>query len=143
MNLLGFAAYTVSTAAFLFSSTVKEQYARRHPDSPESTVRFNDFAFGAHALVMCGVTYSQFFPEVWGYHVSRSQKASRVVWGIVVCSLLAIMSSVVLVSMSPGNAPGTIPKYWEWLDVVSQPIPVLRRLGVKYLLTTIISRSTH
>ncbi|KAJ4374219.1 hypothetical protein N0V83_002960 [Neocucurbitaria cava] len=51
LNVLGFICYTVNTAAFLYSPTIREQYADRHPDSPETTVRFNDFLFAAHGAV--------------------------------------------------------------------------------------------
>lgn len=45
INVLGFTCYTISSVLFLFSPTVRGQYARRHPLSPEPTVRWNDLAF--------------------------------------------------------------------------------------------------
>jgi cystinosin len=114
LNLLGFTTYTISTAAFLWSPTVKAQYASRHPETPETTVRFNDFAFAAHAFVLCVVIYSQFFPSIWGLDVGRRQKASRFVLGIVFGSVIAVFFSVVLVLIS--NAKGV--DDWEWIDVV-------------------------
>lgn len=45
VNVLGFYCYCVSAALFLFSATVRGQYARRHPLSPEPTMRWNDFVF--------------------------------------------------------------------------------------------------
>jgi cystinosin len=114
MNLLGFTTYTISTAAFLWSPTVRAQYASRHPESPESTVRFNDWAFAAHAFVLCAITYSQFFPRIWGLDVGRRQKASRFVLGIVFGSIIAVFLSIILVLRS--NARGV--DDWEWIDVV-------------------------
>ena len=111
--MLGFACYTLSTSAFLWSPTVRSEYGIRHPESPEPTVRFNDWAFAAHALVLCAITYSQFFPSIWGFKVSRRQKASGVVLGIVVGSLVAVSLSIVLVYVSTSNNNG-----WQWIDVV-------------------------
>lgn len=45
VNVLGFTCYTISSVLFLFSPTVRGEYARRHPLSPEPTVRWNDLAF--------------------------------------------------------------------------------------------------
>src|ERR1700709_1477085 len=64
MNVLGFTVYTISTASFLWSPTIRSQYAERHPASPTPTVRFNDFAFAAHSAVLCLLIYIQFFPSI-------------------------------------------------------------------------------
>lgn len=45
INVLGFACYTVSAVLFLFSPVVRDEYAARHPNAPEPTVRWNDLAF--------------------------------------------------------------------------------------------------
>jgi cystinosin len=45
LNVLGFTCYTVSSILFLFSPAVRDEYAQRHPNSPEPTVRWNDLAF--------------------------------------------------------------------------------------------------
>jgi cystinosin len=63
--------------------------------------------------VLCAITYSQFFPSIWGFKVSRRQKASGVVVGIVVGSLMAVSLSIVLVYVSASNSNG-----WQWIDVV-------------------------
>ncbi|KNG45855.1 37s ribosomal protein rsm22 [Stemphylium lycopersici] len=52
LNVLGFFCYTISTASFLYSPTIKLQYAARHPEAPTTTVRFNDFLFAAHGAVL-------------------------------------------------------------------------------------------
>lgn len=44
LNVLGFACYTISSLAFLFSTTVREEYANRHHGA-EPTVKWNDLAF--------------------------------------------------------------------------------------------------
>jgi cystinosin len=112
LNVFGFAAYTVSTAAFLWSPTVREQYAQRHPVSPEPTVRFNDFVFAIHAAIVSVVVYSQFFPRIWGFSVGTWQKSSRVVIMIVICSTVAVAVGVVRVLVQ--NESST----WQWIDVV-------------------------
>jgi cystinosin len=115
-NVLGFVSYTVSNAAFLFSSTIQRQYAYRHPISPESTVRFNDLAFAAHGALLCVITYSQFFPAIWGFKVGAMQHASRVVLGIFWGSILAVVAVIVVVA-SQGKDGGYDPSGWAWIDV--------------------------
>jgi uncharacterized protein with PQ loop repeat len=56
LNVFGFSCYTLSTFLFLYSDTIRSQYAARHPASPEPTVRFNDLAFGSIGLGMSIVT---------------------------------------------------------------------------------------
>ncbi|RMZ77419.1 hypothetical protein DV738_g4381, partial [Chaetothyriales sp. CBS 135597] len=109
LNLLGFACYAASTAAFLYSPTIREQYAQLHPWSPEPTVRFNDLVFGAHAVVLCIVAYSQFFPSLWRLKRSTVDRITPPVMGIVVGSLCAIAVTIVLVVASDS---------WQWLDVI-------------------------
>lgn len=53
INVFGFACYTVSCLLFLFSPLVREEYARRHPNAPEPTVRGNDLAFAVGAPGCC------------------------------------------------------------------------------------------
>lgn len=50
VNVLGFTCYTISSVLFLYSPTVRGEYARRHPLSPEPTVRLNDLAFAVSVL---------------------------------------------------------------------------------------------
>lgn len=115
--MVGFVAYTTSTAFFLYSRTIREQYALRHPASPEPTVRFNDLAFGAHAVVLVVITYSQFYTRLWGLEVPRLQKASRPVVGIVVGSIFSVLAVAVFVAVKSGlrNQHGL---EWAWIDVI-------------------------
>jgi len=118
LNVLGFIAYTISTAAFLYSPTIQSQYAVRHPESPETTVRFNDFLFAAHGAVLCVIIYSQFFPRIWGFKVGARQKASQAILGIFWGCLLGILVVTVLVILKGQNG-GYDASGWAWLDVVS------------------------
>ncbi|KAI4956201.1 hypothetical protein J4E91_000412 [Alternaria rosae] len=117
LNVLGFTCYTISTACFLYSPTIKSQYAARHPDAPKTTVRFNDFLFAAHGAVMCVIIYSQFFERIWGFEIGKRQKVSRVILGVWWGCVLAIGVVVVLVKLNGGerayDAEG-----WAWIDVI-------------------------
>ena len=42
-------------------------------------------------MVLVVLTYSQFYSTLWGFEVSRSQRASRPVLGIVVGSVIAVL----------------------------------------------------
>jgi cystinosin len=62
---------------------------------------------------MCIITYSQFFPRLWGLSVPR-QRPSRLAFTVIVVSILAIIFSVAAVLVQSQNGTST----WEWLDVV-------------------------
>ena len=114
-NVLGFVCYMIYTLAFLYSPEIREQYAARHPISPEPSVRFNDLAFAVHAVILSTVVYTQFFPSIWGFKVSRHQKASRVVVGVFWGSLVSVLV-ILLLAICRG---GRNPLDWAWIDVVS------------------------
>lgn len=118
LNVLGFCMYTVSTASFLYSPTIRAQYAHRHPETPETTVRFNDFLFAAHGAVMCIVCYSQFFPWIWGFQVGKTQRASKAVLGIFWGCVVAIIWTILMVRWR-GRDGGYDADAWAWIDVVS------------------------
>ena len=118
LNLLGFLAYTTSCTAFLYSPTIRSQYAYRHPLSPEPTVRFNDLAFAVHALFMCLITYSQFFPKLWDFESKRRQRSSRAVLGILWGCIIGVALVVSVVRFS-GIDGGDDPSSWAWIDTVS------------------------
>ncbi|OJJ47889.1 hypothetical protein ASPZODRAFT_131484 [Penicilliopsis zonata CBS 506.65] len=117
LNVLGFVAYTVYTTAFLWSPVVREQYAARHPQAAEPTVRFNDFAFAFHAMIMCVIIYSQFWPQIWGFKVFRFQTASKPILALFWGSLLAVAIVVgIVLQRSPDG--GYDPSSWAWIDVM-------------------------
>ncbi|KAK8212365.1 L-cystine transporter [Phyllosticta capitalensis] len=128
LNVLGFAAYTMSTGAMLFSPTIRAQYAYRYPSAPESTVRVNDFVFALHAVIVCIVIYSQFY--IWGFEVGRDQKISRTSLGIFWGNVLGVAVVVVLVLVR-GRDGGNDPSCWAWIDVIYA-------LGYVKLLITIV-----
>ncbi|KEF54980.1 uncharacterized protein A1O9_08632 [Exophiala aquamarina CBS 119918] len=117
LNVLGFVCYSVSTCFFLYSPTIREQYAARHPLAPEPTVRFNDAAFGIHAVLMVLLTYSQFFSSLWGFKGSGRARTSRPVLGIFWGSLFAVAAVAGFVYRQSG-AYGQSPRDWAWIDVL-------------------------
>ena len=116
-NVLGFICYTLSTGAFLYSSTIRSQYAYRHPAAPEPTVRLNDFFFAVHSLVLSIIVYSQFWTRIWGFKVGSRQKASGVVLGIFWGSLVGIIA-VIWIVRTTSHDGGYDPAGWAWIDVV-------------------------
>jgi cystinosin len=97
---------------------IHRQYAARHPRSEESTVRFNDFIFAVHAVILSTLTYTQFWPNIWGFKVSRFQRVSKPVAGLFWGSIAAV---VILIFIVLGQSPdgGYDPLTWAWIDVVS------------------------
>ncbi|CAA9965705.1 hypothetical protein CFE70_008580 [Pyrenophora teres f. teres 0-1] len=130
LNVLGFVCYTISTASFLYSPMIKSQYAYRHLNAPETTVRFNDFLFAAHGAVMCVIIYSQFYERVWGFEVGKSQRTSRPVLVIWWACVFAIVFVVLLV-LRDGSADDFDVYSWAWIDVVYT-------LGYVKLLTVLV-----
>lgn len=81
-------------------------------------MRFNDFAFAIHAVVLSAIVYSQFWPFIWGFKVSRFQRVSKPVAGLFWGSILAVaVVSWIVLAKSPNN--GYDPFTWAWIDVVS------------------------
>ena len=117
LNVLGFVCYAISTCSFFYSPTIRQQYAARHPASPESTVRLNDVAFGVHAVMMVVLTYSQFFSWLWGFQVSSRQRATRPVLGVLWGSIVSIVSVIAMVVFRSGWMDQN-PLDWAWIDVV-------------------------
>ncbi|KAL0638229.1 hypothetical protein Q9L58_002683 [Maublancomyces gigas] len=111
VNVLGFTCYTISSALFLFSSTVRAQYARRHPLSPEPTVRWNDLAFAGHATLISIVTLSQFW--FWRYKRDASQRLSSTMVAIIAACIAAVAIAILRV-----RVPAATGWQWEWIDVV-------------------------
>ncbi|KAF2823355.1 hypothetical protein CC86DRAFT_66390 [Ophiobolus disseminans] len=117
LNVLGFWCYAISTACFLYSPTIRSQYAYRHPGAPDTTVRFNDFLFAAHGAAMTVIIYSQFFPRIWGFKVGRTQRVSRAVLGIW-WGLVTGVIAVALLALLSGNDKGHAAEDWAWIDVI-------------------------
>ena len=92
---------------------MQEQYQERH-DGDENTVRANDVAFAAHALMMSMVTLSQFWHRLWGFE-KRTWRVGRGIWAIVGSCCLGVLWTVGMVYLA-GD------KGWQWLDVVSVPM---------------------
>jgi cystinosin len=120
INVLGFIGYFISTAAFLYSPRIREEYAlRNHGLTP--TVQFNDFAFAAHAIVLSLICLSQFLPGLWKFEKRRGpgSKPSRFIIGVFVGSILGVAVVVFIVAVRNDPDPAT---GWAWIDVVSQPV---------------------
>lgn len=117
LNVLGFVSYTISTSSFLYSPKIRQQYALRHPKSPEPTVRFNDFAFAAHAVILVILTYSQFFASIWGFEVSKNQRMNSITRTVIFGSILVVMVAI-LRAVSNESATELDVGVWTWIDVV-------------------------
>lgn len=122
INFLGFLYYSIYTVSFLYSPMIRKQYAVRYSTSEEPTVRFNDLAFAVHAVVLCALMYTQFWPLIWGFHVSRSQRISKTMAGLFWGSISAPLVIVwIVLARSPDG--GYDPSSWAWIDVVSTTVP--------------------
>lgn len=115
LNVVGFVSYSISTACLLYSPRIRKQYALRHPSAPETTVRFNDFAFAAHAMVLVILTYSQFYSAIWKFEVPEV-RTSSIVRMIILGCLLAVLLATSRAAMN--DATDFDPQAWTWLDVV-------------------------
>ncbi|EEH34559.2 cystinosin [Paracoccidioides lutzii Pb01] len=115
-NALGFISYLIYTATFLYSPLIRRQYASRYPIAPEPTVRLNDLAFAAHAVILSLLVFSQFFPAIWGFRVSKFQKISTPIVGVFWGCTLAVSILVVVVA-ARGTGSSLEAKDWAWIDV--------------------------
>ena len=113
LNFTGFACYTISTIAFYSSDLIQSQYKERHVGEP-NTVRGNDVAFALHALLLCIITLSQFWPRLWGFE-KRKWKVGKGIWGIVLGCAVGVGWTVFMVIGDRG-------KGWQWIDVVGATI---------------------
>ncbi|KAF3912226.1 Cystinosin [Arthrobotrys entomopaga] len=108
LNILGFLCYTLYTSLLLYSPVIRAEYAARYPNAPNPTVRFNDLAFALHAFIIASVTYSQFFPWIWGYEAGRRRERTiPFVWGVIIgiISTIAIITAVAVGNESEPHDP--------------------------------------
>ncbi len=119
INTLGFLAYFISTSALYASPFIRAQYAARNPVSPEPTVRANDFAFAAHAFVLCLFTWTMYWKSIWGFEQEAFGKwrLGKGILGIIGGCILGVGCVVALVLIQGRNG-GTDPEVWAWIDVV-------------------------
>lgn len=68
-------------------------------------------------MILVTLTYSQFFPWIWGFKASSHQRASRPVQGIVLGSLLAVAATFIVVVSGSGWQQQDA-RDWAWIDVV-------------------------
>ena len=118
INVIGFICYFLSNSFLRFSPLIRAQYAARNPVSPEPTVRVNDVAFAAHAVVLSVATWSMFWGRLWGFEQKSGQKISKGVLGIgfgCIVGLAWVTATVLATGVNGGRDPGR----WAWIDVVS------------------------
>ena len=116
INVFGFVAYLISNCALYAAPLIRSQYAARNPESPEPTVRLNDVAFAAHAVLLSIVTLSMFSKRIWGFSQGR-MKVGKGIWGILAGCLVGVLGMVGLVYVKGGGHGGE-PFGWAWIDVV-------------------------
>jgi cystinosin len=124
INVLGFIAYFISNVSFAYSPQIRREYAaRNHGLTP--TVQLNDVAFAAHAVLITGLTLSQFVPSLWGFEkrTGIGARVSRAILGIQVGSLIGVAVVIFIVLGKQGDDPKT---GWAWIDVVSIPLQPLQ-----------------
>jgi cystinosin len=119
INVLGFIAYFCSNAAFLYSPNIRREYAlRNHGLTP--TVQLNDLAFAGHAIIISAITFSQFFPAVWGFDKRGKRGAgarvSKGILGILAGSFVGVAIVAVIVAARHDEDPRV---GWAWIDAVS------------------------
>ena len=73
-------------------------------------------AFALHALVLSSLTWSMFWPRLWGFE-RRSWKISRAIGVIVSGSVVSVIWIVGLV-LAKGKDGKYDPLDWAWIDVV-------------------------
>ncbi len=120
-TVLGFIAYFVSTSSLYFSPLIRSQYAARNPVSPEPTVRANDVAFAAHAVLLSFFTWTMFWKWAWGFEQGGSGRVPRVILGIAAGCMIGVLWVMGLV-WTKGRDAGRDPTSWAWIDVVCTSI---------------------
>ncbi|KAH9904829.1 cystinosin [Xylariomycetidae sp. FL2044] len=116
VNILGFVCYLVYNCAFYWSPVIRYQYGlRNHGLAP--TVAFNDVAFAAHAVVTTAILNTQYFiPSLWGFERAPGARPSRLMWGVLTGSFVAVAIILFVVASMPADADPR--SSWAWLDVM-------------------------
>ncbi|PHH80645.1 hypothetical protein CDD82_1627 [Ophiocordyceps australis] len=120
INVLGFAAYLASSAALLYSPTVRAQYAARH-HGLAPTVQLNDVLFALHALVLSLITASQYFcaQSLWNFYPAPGTRPSRAMVGVATGCVLAVLATYALAAHAASSSYPLDPaSAWCELDVV-------------------------
>ncbi|KAI5862917.1 hypothetical protein GGS23DRAFT_75526 [Durotheca rogersii] len=115
INTLGFLAYFTYTVLFYASPVIRHQYALRNYDHTPA-VAANDIVFAAHACTLSAVLTTQYFlPSIWGFDRAPGTHPSRLILGVAVGSVAAVLIVTLTVLAQPAGAdPRTA---WAWLDV--------------------------
>lgn len=125
INILGFVAYFISNASFLYSPTIRREYALRH-NGLTPTVQFNDLAFAGHAVVLSVITLSQFVPSIWSFDKRAKRgsgiRISKSILGMIVGSFVGVAVVALIVVMRQDGDPRT---GWAWIDVVSLTLSIM------------------
>lgn len=118
INVLGFVAYLVSTAALYASPLIRAQYAARNPLSPEPTVQLNDVAYGVHAVILTIIGLTMYSKAIWGFKQGEVGVGMGI-WGTAVGCIVAVFWLIGLVLVKSKDI-GRDPSGWAWLDVVCE-----------------------
>lgn len=109
LNTMGYMCYTAYNVAFLTSSSVREEYARRNGGA-EPVVRWNDAAFAGHALLLSSLTFAQ-----TKLYKKSDQRVSRFNWFMIWFFVLIISTaSFAAFSWDPNSDFWT----YHWLDTL-------------------------
>lgn len=105
----------------------------------ESSVRGNDLVFAVHALVMCAVSWSMFWPGVWGWGSGgkgreRERRLSGWVAGVAVGCLGAVGVVVAIVFVRGGRDASV---GWAWIDAVSDFFAFSCRFYYRYFVSKV------
>jgi len=79
-------------------------------------VRFNDVAFGVHAVILSAFTLSMYSKRIWGFKQGGA-KVGTGIWAIQAGCLIGVLCMVGVV-WARGIDGGTDPFGWAWIDVV-------------------------
>lgn len=114
----GFLTYLIHNLAFYYSTTVRKQYAARHPGKTP-TVQFNDITFALHAFILSGITLSQYIlPTAWSFAPSLGSRPSRSALGIVSGSFVGLGITYLVIASHANDVNHDPASSWCALDAV-------------------------